>query len=79
MSENKGFLIVVSGPSAVGKGTVVSRTMDKAGEQGLNLYLSMSLTSRPIREGEEEGIHYHFVSFDEFKKLVKRRTHTEYK
>ena len=54
----KGVLIVVSGFSGAGKGTIVKRIV---GEDP-NLSLSISMTTREPREGEEEGVSYFFVS-----------------
>ena len=55
---NKGLLIVVSGPSGVGKGTICNalRVQDK------ELVYSVSATTRPMREGEAEGVNYFFLS-----------------
>ena len=51
-------LFVVSGPSGVGKGTLVSRLREKRP----NLGLTVSATTRSPREGEQDGISYHFLS-----------------
>ncbi len=53
-----GKLIVLTGPSGVGKGTLVRSLLNRHGE----LYLSISVTTREPREGEVEGQHYYFVS-----------------
>ena len=63
---NKGVLLVVSGPSGVGKGTVIKRLM----EQQDNLFYSVSVTTRKPREGEIDGVHYHFISRSEFQDLI---------
>jgi guanylate kinase len=55
-------LTVVSGPTAVGKGTVVTRLSQEHPE----IFVSVSVTTRPPRPGEIDGVHYHFVSADEF-------------
>ncbi len=63
----KGLLIVVSGPSGVGKGTVLGRFME---DEDLNLAYSVSMTTRKIREGEQEGVNYYYVTRDEFEKAI---------
>lgn len=62
----RGRLIVVAGPTAVGKGTVVARIRDKHPE----VRFSVSATTRAPRPGEAEGVHYFFVSDDEFDRVV---------
>ena len=59
-------LFVVSGPSGVGKGTLVSRLREKRP----NLGLTVSATTRSPREGEQDGISYHFLSEEAFEHLV---------
>lgn len=59
-------LTVLSGPTAVGKGTVVARLHALHPE----IFVSVSATTRPPRPGEREGVHYLFVSEDEFDALV---------
>ena len=59
-------LTVVSGPTAVGKGTVVTRLSQEHPE----IFVSISVTTRPPRPGEIDGVHYHFVSADEFDALI---------
>lgn len=66
-TEASGRLIVVAGPTAVGKGTVVSRIRDKHPE----VLFSVSATTRQPRPGEVDGVHYFFVSEDEFDRLVR--------
>ncbi|MFM6968395.1 MAG: guanylate kinase [Microbacteriaceae bacterium] len=61
-----GKLIVVAGPTAVGKGTVVTRIRDLHPE----VQFSVSATTRAPRPGEVDGVHYFFVSDDEFDALV---------
>ena len=67
MNNKKGLLIIVSGPSGVGKGTVLKQYL---AEQGDNAFYSISATTRSPRPGEENGVHYHFITRDEFKKLI---------
>lgn len=63
MPDSTGRLIVVSGPSGVGKGTVLARVFQ---ESPLPLEFSVSATTRPPRHGERDGVHYHFLTRDEF-------------
>jgi len=58
----KPFVVVVSGPSGVGKSTVVDRVLGRAG----HFVASVSLTTRPPRGGELDGVDYFFVTADEF-------------
>jgi guanylate kinase len=59
-------LTVLAGPTAVGKGTVSRQLIEKYP----NVYLSISATTRQPRDGEEDGVHYHFVSRDEFQQHI---------
>ncbi|HEU4909031.1 MAG TPA: guanylate kinase [Propionibacteriaceae bacterium] len=59
-------LTVLSGPTAVGKGTVVTRLTQEHPE----IFVSVSVTTRPPRPGEVAGVHYHFVSDAEFDALI---------
>lgn len=67
LPEATGRLIVVAGPTAVGKGTVVARIRARHPE----IRFSISATTRPPRPGESDGVHYFFVSDDEFDRLVR--------
>ena len=60
-------LFVISGCSGVGKGTVISRFM----ERNKDFILSVSCTTRQPREGEVDGVHYFFISKDEFEQNIK--------
>ncbi len=63
--SGRGILLVVSGPSGVGKGTVISGLMERYPD----VELSVSCTTRPRRPGEVEGENYHFVSDGEFEQM----------
>lgn len=62
----KGLLIVVSGPSGSGKGTVLAKVFEKSKD----FVVSVSATTREPREGELDGVHYHFRSKAEFERLI---------
>ncbi len=65
-SRRKGELIVLSGPSGVGKSTVISELMGSRG----NLYFSVSFTTRAPRVGEADGVNYNFVDRAEFERMI---------
>lgn len=69
----EGLLFVVSGPSGAGKGTICKRLKDK-----FNIDLSVSMTTREPRPGEVEGVSYHYVSKDEFTKVLDEGGFLEY-
>ena len=62
-----GKLFIISGPSAVGKGTIVKRITDS----DENIRVSVSATTREPREGETAGVSYYFMTDGEFQKSVK--------
>ena len=63
MPEQDGLLLIISGPSGVGKTTITHRV-----EQALDAVFSISMTTRPKTAEDQEGADYQFVSEDEFKK-----------
>ena len=67
MQMKKGLLIIMSGPSGVGKGAIRKKVME---DESLKLWFSVSMTTRSIRPGEENGREYFFVSKEEFKKTL---------
>lgn len=73
-SNNKGSLIVLSGPSGSGKDSICERLK----EYNDNFWVSISCTTRKPRNGEEEGIDYFFKTKDEFKRLIKENKLLEY-
>lgn len=62
MVDNKGVLIVISGPSGAGKGTICEALLEKHEE----IVLSVSATTRSPRKGEVDGVNYHFLSKETF-------------
>ena len=62
----KGMLLVISGPSGAGKGTLVGKLLDK----DPSFCFSVSVTTRSRRENEIEDVHYHFISDEEYDKLL---------
>lgn len=69
-----GKLIVISGPSGVGKSTVVKQVVDKLH----NLHFSVSATTRPIRPGEVHGKNYYFVDLETFQSMIEKEELLEY-
>ena len=63
---NRGQLIILSGPSGCGKGTVLNSLLS----QHKDICLSISATTRSPREGEKDGIHYFFKTTADFEKLI---------
>jgi len=70
----QGIPIVISGPSGVGKGTIISR----ASEMNPHLVYSISMTTRPPRPAEQDGKHYHFVSQERFMTGIENREFVEW-
>ena len=71
----KGILVILSGPSGVGKGTVRSYLIK---DQSLNLCFSVSMTTRRPRPGEIDGKDYFFVSNERFEEAIKNGELLEY-
>ena len=65
--NERGLLVVISGPSGVGKGTVRKALFDIPKH---NLTYSLSMTTRKMRPGEVDGKDYYFVSKEEFEKKI---------
>ncbi|MBE0484720.1 guanylate kinase [Marinobacter sp.] len=64
----QGTLFVISAPSGAGKTSLVSEML----RQDAQLRVSISHTTRPMREGEQDGVNYHFVSRNEFEAMIAR-------
>ncbi|MEK3935136.1 guanylate kinase [Sporosarcina sp. FSL W7-1349] len=75
MYKKRGLLIVLSGPSGVGKGTVRKELFT---QPDTNYEYSISMTTRSPREGEVDGVDYFFKSRDEFEKLIEEGKLLEY-
>ena len=73
--NDRGLLIVLSGPSGVGKGTVRKALFDMPNH---NLVYSVSMTTRKMRPGEKDGVDYYFVSKDEFEQRIHEGKFLEY-
>lgn len=69
-----GTLYIISAPSGAGKTSLVRELL--ASESGLRL--SVSHTTRPMRPGEEQGVHYHFVDGEQFQAMIARGAFLEY-
>ena len=66
-TKKQGLLIVISGPSGAGKGTICAELL----KRNKNLWKSVSMTTRKPRKGEVDGVDYFFVSKKEFKENIK--------
>ena len=72
--SKRGVLLVISGPSGVGKGTIINKLFDMDD----NLYFSVSATTRKPRPGEIDGVHYSFKTVEEFENDIKTGEMLEY-
>jgi guanylate kinase len=71
---SRGLLIVLSGPSGAGKGTVLREVVKKDD----NIVVSVSSTTRKPREGEVDGVNYHFLTKQQFEEKIKNNELLEY-
>ena len=69
----QGLLIVISGPSGAGKGTICKELLKDS-----NFFLSVSITTRQPRQGEVNGESYYFYSKEEFKRKIEEKDFLEY-
>ncbi|MGL4655126.1 MAG: guanylate kinase [Sarcina sp.] len=74
MVKNRGVLIVISGPSGAGKGTICKALLEKHKE----ISLSVSATTRNPREGEVDGVNYHFLTKEDFVGRIEENDFLEY-
>jgi len=74
VNQTSGAILVLSGPSGAGKSSLINKIFNDIG----SIYFSISTTTRAKREGEIEGIHYHFVSQEEFKREIDEELFLEY-
>ena len=72
--KRDGLLLVVSGPAGVGKGTIDGALLSRHS----NILLSVSATTRKPRPGEIDGVHYHFVDEEAFKRMIQEDAFLEY-
>lgn len=73
LKSKKGIFIVISGPSGVGKGTIVKELLER-----FNAWYSISMTTRQKRENEIDKVNYFFVSKEEFEENIKENGFIEY-
>ncbi len=71
---SKGNIVIVSGPSGVGKGTVLKYVFEKYD----NIVYSVSNTTRKPRDGEIDGVHYNFITTEQFEQNIKEGKMLEY-
>lgn len=74
-AEANGRLVVISGPSGVGKSTVTRLMLQRMGEA---LRFSVSATTRGPRSGERDGVDYYFLAEDEFRRRIEQRRFIEH-
>jgi guanylate kinase len=74
VNNKTGAILVLSGPSGAGKSSLINEVINDIGE----CYFSISTTTRPMRVGEVNGVHYHFVDEEEFKKDIEEEFFLEY-
>ncbi|MBS1863620.1 MAG: guanylate kinase [Actinobacteria bacterium] len=74
MSGESAKVFVITGPSGVGKGTLIKQLLERVPD----LALSVSATTRAPREGEEDGVDYHFLTEDQFQERIGAKDFLEF-
>ncbi|MEL7386388.1 MULTISPECIES: guanylate kinase [Pseudoalteromonas] len=74
MAQTRGNLFILSAPSGAGKSSLIGALLKKHSD----MKVSVSHTTRSPRPGEENGVHYHFVSVEEFKALIEKNDFFEW-
>jgi guanylate kinase len=74
MAHTRGNLFILSAPSGAGKSSLINALLKKHAD----MKVSVSHTTRSPRPGEEDGVHYHFVTTDEFKALIEKNDFFEW-
>lgn len=72
--KSSGAILVLSGPSGAGKSSLIKKVSEEIGAY----YFSISTTTRAMREGEVNGVDYHFVTLEEFKKDIEEEQFLEH-
>ncbi len=73
-NKKRGMLVLYTGSSGVGKGTIMQELL----KRDKNIRLSVSNTTRSPRNGEIDGVHYNFVTKEQFESLIKKDGYLEY-
>ena len=74
MKQKNGVVLVLSGPSGAGKSSLINKISEDIGD----FYFSISTTTRPKRDGEVDGVHYHFATHEAFQKDIEENHFLEY-
>ena len=72
--KRKGMMFIFSSPSGCGKSSIIKRVLQDLED----ISLSVSVTTRPMREGEVEGVDYYFINEEKFNELIKEKALYEY-
>lgn len=77
-NDAKKLLIIVSGPSGVGKGTVIGEVRERLAANGIQTAFSVSATTRPKSSQEIDGVHYYFLTKEQFEEMLETGKIAEY-